>query len=90
MTEGIARIPQLINSDLREWLADPSSITRLRNFASFVAQEETFSVRYKMQEGARPLVEQKVLCITKSTERGGAQSAAGAWTRFFEQGPRLN
>jgi hypothetical protein len=89
MTEGTARIPQLINSGLREWLADPSSVMRLRNFASFVAQEETFSVRYKMQEGVRPFVEQKVLCISKSTEKG-AQRTGGAWTRFFEQGPRLN
>jgi hypothetical protein len=83
MTEGITRIPQITNSKLQEWLAVPSSITRLRNFASFVAQEEAFLVQYKMQ-GQQALVEQRVLCISKNS-RTDEQLVDGAWTGFFQR-----
>jgi hypothetical protein len=84
MTEGIARIPQIAHPSLWERLADPSSVTRMRNFASFIAQEETFLVRYGMQEGTRPFVEQKVLCISKNSEEE-APSTQGIWTDYFGQ-----
>lgn len=86
MTEGIAHIPDIAQLELQELLTKPSSITRLRNFASFVAQEETFTVMYNMQEGAS--AEQKVLCISKSM-KPNKQRSEGAWMGFFAEAMRL-
>lgn len=82
MTEGIIHMPQIADSAGKNWLAEPSSVTRLRNFASFVAQEETFSVGNYMQESAQKLMEQRVLCISKRTGNEDSE-VGGAWTSFF-------
>jgi len=41
------------------------NIPRLRNLASLIAQEETFSMKYRMLDGQ--IVDQKVLCISPNT-----------------------
>lgn len=84
MTEGIARMPQIVNPDARDWLAKPSSINMLRNFASFVAQEDTFIAAYYMQEGPQQPVEQRVLCIRKSTSIEELK-VGGTWTSFVRE-----
>jgi hypothetical protein len=89
MVEGISRLSQIGDGELREWLAKPTSIIRLRNFASFVAQEETFTVRFEMQDSAKTTAEQRVLCIGNGTGTE-EQRVNGAWTAFFRGaiGPR--
>lgn len=86
MTEGIAHVPDIAQLELQELLTKPSSIMRLRNFASFVAQEETFTVVYDMQDGVS--AEQKVLCISRSM-RPKKQNVSGAWMGFFAEAMRL-
>jgi hypothetical protein len=94
MIQGIIQIPQFSNSHLQKWLGNPAFVSRLRNFASFVAQEETFSVRYKMhgaplvhcEKHGELIVEQKVLCISK---RKDAQHDEGTWTELFGKSPAL-
>ena len=94
MIQGIIQIPRFSDSHLKKWLENPAFVTRLRNFASFVAQEETFSARYKMhgaplvpcEKHEELIVEQKVLCISK---RKDAQHDEGTWTELFGQSPAL-
>lgn len=88
MTEGIAGIPEITYPGLREWIAKSSSITRLQNFASFVAREETITAQYKMQQGTQDSVEQKVLCISKNTTAEEGR-VSGAWTNFFREALQL-
>jgi hypothetical protein len=83
MVEAISRIPEMAQPQLRQWLATPSSITRLRDFASFVAQEETFTVGYGAHDGAKTMVEQKVLFIGKCA-RVEEQLVNGTWSSFFK------
>jgi hypothetical protein len=60
MIGGILRLPEFSASSLQQLQA--SEFTKLRNFASFVAEEEFISVKYRMHDGQD--VEQKVLCIS--------------------------
>ena len=88
MTGDIARMPQITSPEIRKWLSKPSSITRLRNFASFVAREETFTVEYEMQGDIQSLVAQKVLSISKS-RRAKQQHLGGTWTDFVEEAMKI-
>jgi hypothetical protein len=83
MTQGIARIPQMADFGGRTWLSRPSSIAKLRSFASFVAHEETFTASYCMQQGVQQPVEQKILCVSKSKIE--EQKVGGAWTSFCRE-----
>jgi hypothetical protein len=88
MIHGITQIPSLITKDMQEWVYSNSVMTRLRNFASFVAQEETFPIAYKMQHGPQigKIVEQKMLCISTKT-MASLDKPGDAWAAIFKQKP---
>jgi hypothetical protein len=81
MVNGISKLEW---TNTRDGLfSNPKSHKRLRNFASFVAQEETIIVPYKMQHSPKGMiVEQKLLYITK-WKGTSAKVLNGQWTNFF-------
>lgn len=89
MTEGIGCMSHVTSAQLQEFLVRPSSITRLRNFASFVAREETFMVNYKMHGDTASSVPQKVLCISKNTKTENGH-VDGFWMGFVNDATRIS
>lgn len=79
MIRGITQISSLITRDMQDWGHSNFVMTRLRNFASFVAEEETFPVAYKVQHGPQTgeIVEQKMLCISTKTIASSARGRLG-------------
>ena len=104
MVYSISKLPHF--STLNEWLEhheDGSLVgtrTRVRNFASYVAHEETFLASYPFQvndskeriDESDGKAEQKVLCITKgrevrSPEPGGSWKACMGRSPGFDERP---
>lgn len=84
MASNISQLPEVSNEQLRNSLLAPTSVSRLRNFASFVAREETFTMEYGVHTDSRDAVAQKVLCVDKRAGEGN-QSVKGSWSAFFNQ-----
>jgi hypothetical protein len=81
MINGISKLEW--NNTRDGLFSNLNSRERLRNFASFVAQEETIIVPYKMQHSPKgTIVEQKLLYVTK-WKGTSAEVAGGPWTNFF-------
>jgi hypothetical protein len=81
MINGISKLDW--NNAQDGLFSNPKSRERLRNFASFVAQEETIIAPYKMQHSPKgTVVEQKLLYVTKWKETS-AKVLSGPWTNFF-------
>jgi hypothetical protein len=81
MINGISKLE---GNNARDGLfTNSTSRERLRNFASFVAQEETIIVPYKTQHSSEgTVVEQKLLYITK-WKGTSAKAVNGPWTDFL-------
>lgn len=60
----------------------------LRNFASYVAKEESIPTRFNMESVNGP-VEQKMLVINKRKEAPKV-STETAWSRLFSRAPALS
>ena len=69
MVHGISQIPSLMAKDTRELGYSHPFTTRLRNFASLVAKEETIPIAYEMLHSSQPgkRVQQKILCMNMNT-----------------------
>jgi hypothetical protein len=81
MINGISKLEW--NNEREELFSSPESRERLRNFASFVAQEETIIVPYKMQHSPKgTIVEQKLLYVTK-WKGTSAKALNEPWTNFL-------
>jgi hypothetical protein len=81
MIDGISKLKW---NNARDGLfSNPKPRDRLRNFASFVAEEETIIVPYKMQHSPKAtIVQQKLLYVTK-WKGTSAKVLNGPWTSFF-------
>ena len=94
MIDRITKLPQF--SGLQKWLYchdNSSAATRMRNFASFIAHEETIIVSWilvandskESPDGSGGMPDQKVLCVTKRGEFCGRST--GDWTACLSQSP---
>jgi hypothetical protein len=90
MLRGILSLEQFSSPDMRDWLGieNPrqdgvTMAIRMRNFASYVAHEETFQAEGPPNEAGES-VRQKVLCITKGWN-GHLQE--GSWSSCMKQKP---
>jgi hypothetical protein len=82
--KAITELPQL--ATVREWLqAGMLSSEELRNFASYVAKEETIPARFNMESVNGP-VEQKMLVVSKRKDTLRI-STETAWSRLFSKSP---
>lgn len=72
---------------MREWLQDEKfSWEALRNFASYLAQQETIPVGFNMKSVAGAAVEHKMLAVTKEKEPL-VLLLDTPWTQFFGRSP---
>ncbi|KAH7336407.1 hypothetical protein BKA65DRAFT_607298 [Rhexocercosporidium sp. MPI-PUGE-AT-0058] len=82
MTENIAKLPQIITSTLHPDLSE-----QLRNFASFVAIEESLPALYHMVTGSHSgeMVEQKLLCVSIAKDGLDVLNTGrdGSWMGFM-------
>ena len=91
MVHGISTLVQFSTADMKQWLGIEdylkSGVTvarSMRNFASYVAHEETFQADCPMPLGGT--IQQKVLCVTKRRE-SRLQQSRGSWTTCINQSP---
>ena len=99
MVKGITKIPHF--SSLYEWLQSrddsffTNNVTGIRNFASYVAHEETIMANYQLEandskepaDGFVGMPDQKVLCITKSSVSRPPEHTTGIWTACMSKSP---
>lgn len=96
MIRGITNLPQFSGVDMQKWLEQEASSTvvRARNFASFIAKEETLLAGYRLgsndssegKDGSGNNVEERVLCMTKS-RTSDRQELQGSWNKLMSQSP---
>lgn len=92
MVRGISSLEQFSSADMRNWLGiddrckvGVTMARRIRNFASYVAHEETFQANCPLH-GTGGTLQQKVLCITKRRD-SHLQESHGSWTTCMSQSP---
>jgi hypothetical protein len=102
MVRGITSFKQFSTADMQNWLGSEDRevgltvATRIRNFASYVAHEETFVAVFSMQDNdfkgcfdaTVGMLERKVLCVTK-TRDSRLRDPQGRWTACMKQNPRF-
>ena len=99
MVKGITKTPHF--SSLYEWLQShddgffADNVTRIRNFASYVAHEETIMANYQLEandskesdDGFIGTPDQKFLCITKRSAGRLLEHTTGIWTACMSKSP---
>ena len=73
------------------------NLSRIRNFASYIAHEETIMGNCQLDgndlkevaEGFVSTPDQKVLCITGRSDSLAAEHVPGSWTARMDQSPGL-
>ena len=102
MVRGITSLKQFSTADMQNWLGSEDRevgltvATRIRNFASYVAHEETFVAVFSMQgndfngcfNGTIGMSERKVLCVRKARD-SRLQDPQGRWTACMKQSTKI-
>jgi hypothetical protein len=102
MVTGIVNLEHFSAADMQYWLSSGDSeagvtvATKMRNFASYVAQEETFLANLPSQkngfilttDGFSCISQQKVLRI-RVGKGSDVQESQGIWSRCMKKSPGL-